>query len=61
MLRAQDSTASDSLAVFALASAFIGLHCALEEFEEMLSHARDIARSIVKCPGLARVRTGMML
>lgn len=43
------------MAVFALGNGFIGLHCALGEFSDMLPHARDVARCISACPGLARV------
>eukprot|EP00903_Cladosiphon_okamuranus_P021471 g19738.t1 len=45
---------SDGIAVFALASALIGLHCALDEFSELLRLGREVAHCLHSCPGLAR-------
>lgn len=52
---------SDGIAVFALASASIGLHCALDEFSELLRLGREVASCIHCCPGLARVSGGIAL
>lgn len=48
---------SEAMAVFVLSNAFIGLHCALEEFLELLPLARSVAKCISDCPGIARVST----
>ncbi|CAN0039694.1 unnamed protein product [Ascophyllum nodosum] len=39
---------------YTLNSAMIGLHCALDEFAELLGLGRGLARCISSCPGLAR-------
>ncbi|CAM9281664.1 unnamed protein product, partial [Hapterophycus canaliculatus] len=50
----QTKRRSDGVAMFALASASIGLHCALDEFSELLRLGREVASCIHYCPGLAR-------
>lgn len=46
---------ADAMAIFAVASALIGLHCALDEFAELLALGRAVAECISSCPGIARV------
>ncbi|CAN0233170.1 unnamed protein product [Ectocarpus sp. 4 AP-2014] len=49
-----DTRPFDGIAVCALASASIGLHCALHEFSELLPVGREVASCTYRCPGLAR-------
>lgn len=48
----------DTMAVFAVNSALIGLSCALSEFGELLELGRELSTCITACPGLARVSEG---
>ncbi|CAM9619424.1 unnamed protein product, partial [Ectocarpus sp. 13 AM-2016] len=49
-----DTRPFDGIAVCALASASIGLHCALHDFSELLRFGREVASCTYRCPGLAR-------
>ncbi|CAN0464391.1 unnamed protein product, partial [Ectocarpus sp. 8 AP-2014] len=49
-----DTRPFDGIAVCALASASIGLYCALHEFSKLLRVGREVANCTYRCPGLAR-------